>query len=365
MRVLHINAGTETGGGRVHLVSLLSQENNKNVELLTFQQGIISQEAQELGITTKVLEQKSQFDLSILKPLKNYINAGKYDIIHTHGPRANLFVSLIRKYIDAKWLITVHSDPRLDFINAGFKGSVFSEINKRAIKKSDSIITVSRELKECLISQGYQSDKVHVVHNGIKFPKNTKDSKRENKKFTITHVGRFHPIKRHEYLLESLKKSEITEFKLNFIGDGELQENIKDLVVLLDMNENVEFFGQLDRNSINDILDKTDITILTSKSETFPLVLLESASRKVPFITTNVGDVHDLDPDRRYSWIVPVDDQEALIKSIKNAHKLWKQGGLHLRGEKIYSMLQNKYTLDAMSENTVKVYTEMLQGFQE
>lgn len=361
MKVLHINAGTETGGGKVHLISLLSQFNVDEVELLTFQKGLISEEAKNIGIKTTVLNQRNQLDISILKPLANYINLMEFDIVHTHGPRANLYIGLIRKKIKTKWIITVHSDPQLDFLNKGIKGKVFSTMNLKSIKKADSIIAVSTEIEKYLIDIGYSKDKVKVVHNGIKFPDYDNFSKPYNSNFNITHIGRFHPIKRHEYLLDSLIKSGISNYKINFIGDGELLNSIKQFVVDKSIYDKVTFHGYLKRCEIDNVLKKTDLSLLTSKSETFPLVLLESASIKIPFITTDVGDVQDLDPSGENSWIVPVDNQDLLIKSLEEAYELWSNKTLHLKGDKLHAYVSEKFTLDEMFKETYRVYSNMLR----
>lgn len=41
--------------------------------------------------------QKSRYDLSILKNISEFINKEKFDVVHTHGPRANFYVSLMKK----------------------------------------------------------------------------------------------------------------------------------------------------------------------------------------------------------------------------------------------------------------------------
>jgi hypothetical protein len=99
MRVLHINAGNEDGGARTYIVNLMKGQKliGEESTLLTFQEGPVSKMARENGLSVAVMEQKQRFDLSILKPLTKYINNNNFDIVHTHGPRANYIVSLIRK----------------------------------------------------------------------------------------------------------------------------------------------------------------------------------------------------------------------------------------------------------------------------
>ena len=55
MKVLHMNAGAEEGGGKTHIISLLSQFSKEEVELMVFEEGAIAREARNLGIQVHVL----------------------------------------------------------------------------------------------------------------------------------------------------------------------------------------------------------------------------------------------------------------------------------------------------------------------
>ena len=71
MKVLHINAGLESGGGLTHIVNLLSQAKKagQDFDLLTFAEGPVAQAAREKGIKTIVLGGSSRYDLALLKRL--------------------------------------------------------------------------------------------------------------------------------------------------------------------------------------------------------------------------------------------------------------------------------------------------------
>ena len=141
MKVLHVNAGLEKGGGLSHIVNLLTEANRQDAdfELLTLADGPVAKAAKKAGIKTTILGAQSRYDLTVLKRLAKFINNGNFDIVHTHGARANLFVSMIKKQIKAKWIITVHSDPLKDFEGRGMIGNIFTKLNIMALKKADGI----------------------------------------------------------------------------------------------------------------------------------------------------------------------------------------------------------------------------------
>lgn len=148
MRILHMNAGAEDGGGKTHIISLLDQFPTGEVELAVFEDGIVAKEARELGIKVHVFSQKSRYDLSILKNISEFINKEKFDVVHTHGPRANFYVSLMKKKIKAKWVTTIHSDPFQDFTKQGLKGWIFTKLNLKALKNIDLFFVVTNRLKK-------------------------------------------------------------------------------------------------------------------------------------------------------------------------------------------------------------------------
>lgn len=45
MKILHMNAGAEDGGGKTHIISLLDQFPTGEVELAVFEDGIVAKEA--------------------------------------------------------------------------------------------------------------------------------------------------------------------------------------------------------------------------------------------------------------------------------------------------------------------------------
>ncbi|MDQ7861628.1 glycosyltransferase family 4 protein [Peribacillus frigoritolerans] len=82
------------------------------------------------------------------------------------------------------------------------------------------------------------------------------------------------------------------------------------------------------REDLDRIYPLGDITLLTSLSESFPLVLLEGARSGLPAITSDVGGVQELIPDRSKGWITDIGNVEQLKQAICNALELKKIRGL-------------------------------------
>ena len=323
MKVLHINAGLENGGGLSHIVNLLKEAKieNKDFELLTLQEGPVAKVAREAGIPTRVLGASSRYDLGSLKRLTKIINDGKYDIVHTHGARANLFVSLIHKKIKATWCITVHSNPYLDFEGRGIIGKIFTALNLRALRKADCVFAVTNRFAKLVIEQvKVPTSRVHVIYNGIFFHNNSEiPAKYEHVYFNIINVARTEKVKGQELLLKALKELDNSHVRLHIAGDGSQLENLKKLSQELDLGPQVTFHGFLSPKKITHMYRRMDLAVLTSYSESFPLVLLEASDNQVPILSTNIGDIEKMIPNEKYGFVAKVGDLQSIVTELKKA----------------------------------------------
>ncbi|MCC5896191.1 MAG: glycosyltransferase family 4 protein [Alkalibacterium sp.] len=360
MKAAHINAGNEYGGGLVHIVSLLSalQKSGVTTELILMEDGPVAKAARAKGLTVTIFEQSSRYDLRVLKRLQEYINANAFDVIHTHGPRANMLINLLKPFLKGKWVVTIHSNPLLDFENKGVKGKLFEKINTRSLIKADGVIAVSNEIKSIAIELGANACHISTIHNGIQFtdPLVTEKNK---ELFTLVSVGRLHAIKNFDLLLESLAVSGLPHWKLILCGDGEEEAGLRKKAEDLNVLSHIEFKGWIDSHELKQVISQTDVMVHPSKSESFPLVLLEAAEQEVPVIATNVGDVKELISDQSYGWLVESNNIEQMTAALKEAHLAWSEGRLKDKGKKLREQA-SAYSLSSQSEKVTAFYTQIL-----
>ena len=364
MKVLHINAGLENGGGLTHIVNLLTEakKESENFELLTLSEGLVAKSARIAGIDTYVLGAKSRYDMNSLKKLTQFINEGHYDIVHTHGARANLFVSMIYKKIKAKWCITVHSDPYLDFEGRGIIGMIFTKLNIHALKKADCVFAVTKRFANLLINKTHiDKNKIHVIYNGIFFhTDNQIPAKYEHPYFNLINVARVEKIKGQELLLKALKKVNDQHVRLHVAGDGSQLNNLKKLANDLKISPQVTFHGFLNQSELKNLYRRTDLAVLTSYSESFPLVLLEASDNLVPILSTDVGDIKMMIPDDKHGFVAKVGDIESIAEKIKaavdmNSQKLQDIAINEKRyTEKHFSMKNQLQSIDSVYEKIVE-----------
>ena len=103
------------------------------------------------------------------------------------------------------------------------------------------------------------------------------------------------------------------------IGDGLNNKNkmLVSKIRFFKLTDNIILFGK--SYEINTIINALDLNILSSKKESFPMVILEAMSAGIPCISTNVGDAKTIIGNT--GWVVKVSDPYSLAYTIRNISK--------------------------------------------
>lgn len=367
MKVLHVIGGAEIGGSKNHLISLLKELNHEEVMLGVFEKGEIYEEAIQAGVKVSWFDQRSRYDLSVLRRVQQLIEEEGIKIVHTHGPRANLFGYMVRKMTPFIWVTTVHSDPRNDFLGRGIKGKIFTALNLKMLKKMDHYFAISSRFKTMLESFGVPGNKITTIYNGISFrdvykAKLTReDMDVKESDFIVTMVARLDPVKGHVHAIRAIKKIVAThpETQLWLVGDGPYEEELRKEVVQLGVEQHVRFLGHQD--DVHSLLAISDIELLTSYSESFPLVILEAARAHIPVISTDVGGVKDLMSEPALGWVIPIKDEQAIQQAIEEAIQCKQDGTLPAYGDRLYEKASTHYSLEQFVHSVEKAYEQLLK----
>lgn len=359
MKILHVNAGNEYGGGLFHILTLFEAMDEPEMDLLVFEDGPVAQHAREKGIQVHVLEQSSRYDLKVLSKLVRFVKENNYDIVHTHGPRANTFLSRIYKKLpDIKWVTTIHSNPCLDFKGRGLKGKIFEWINLRALRQADYLIAVSREIREIAINNGTDASKSTVVHNGIELSPLTPTFEKKTM-FKLSVVGRLEWVKGYHYLFRALEQARIKKWQLEIYGKGTEEQTLKKLAKELGIDQSIHFKGWIEKESLLKKLKESEVLVLPSISESFPLVVLEAGQSGLTVIASEVGDVKELIPTIDQGWLVPSKNVSALANALEEAYHLWEKNELVNKQRSFYEWTK-QFSTEKQANETQQVYKRLL-----
>ncbi|RCX12379.1 polysaccharide pyruvyl transferase CsaB [Anaerobacterium chartisolvens] len=368
MKVIHLTGGGDIGGAKTHVVSLIKNlGKNIDVKLISLRAGDFADEARAAGIDTQVVY-SGNIILDILRVIK-IINSGNYDIIHSHGAKANMFAVISKIFTGLPIVTTVHSDYRLDYMHSIPKKYSFGVINSIALRLIDNYICVSSDLREKLIDRGFMPNKLFTIPNGIDFNIDVKIHGREEfaKKYNVPLqsgdvvvgiLARLTPVKGIGTFIKAagVVADKNPSVKFLIAGDGEDRSSLEQMAASLGLQDNVYFLGWV--SEIFEFLSVIDINVLSSLSEGFPYSILEGALLKKATISTNVGGIPDLIESGINGYLFNPGDHESLGRHIielsDNTSKRLEIGDM------LYSKAKLHYSLDSMRKTQLEIYGTLL-----
>ncbi len=371
MKVLHLIGGGDVGGAKIHVLTLIKELSKSiNVKLISLRQGAFADDAKAMGINVEVIRTGN-----IIKDINKVINLIKtenYDIIHSHGAKANMIGVIAKRFTKVPIVTTVHSDYRLDYLHSKSKMFSFGLINTTAIRFVDYYIGVSQNFKDMLVKRNFNADKIFTVYNGIPFddeipeyPK-TQFSKKYNIKMddddiVIGIIARLHPVKGLGVFLNAAKLvlDKHTNVKFLIAGSGDELKSLQNKAMALEISKNVHFLGWVD--NAFEFMSNIDINVLTSLSESFPYVILEGVRVKKPTVSSNVGGLSDLIDSGENGYLFPPGDYTKLSKYLIN---LIEDSNLRqTMGNKLYEKASKQFSLTNMGNTQLQIYQSILKNY--
>ncbi len=141
------------------------------------------------------------------------------------------------------------------------------------------------------------------------------------KSASILWVARFISLKHPEFAVEVAKrlKADGYTFKLNMIGNGELEENIKQLIVDSDVSDCVEMLGAMKPEQVRAHMEESEIFLFTSdRNEGWGAVLNESMNSACAVVASHaIGSVPFLIKNGENGMIYKDGDIEELYSHVK------------------------------------------------
>lgn len=357
--VIHLFLGKESGGITSALGQWIPVQKQWGWRHLAYSltPGPITDEMARFGIDMAVanrglgLSKLQRFTTARLRA--EFENLGPV-IIHTHNPAAQFYTAWNTKKHDP-WKIvrTVHADTSLEMKhNLSWAGRFFwKQAAAWSMKRTPGIICIHEHVRASL-DRSLQS-RVEVIPNGLN-PELIENSKANlpedlahwlnnsddrttasassislSQRVTEKHppmvlaIGRFVHIKRYDWLIKSWAASAARKFaRLVILGDGPLKDNLNKLIYELGVDDSVRL--QSWTADIAPVLKRASLTVVTSRSETGPLVLLESMAANVATIATPVGVVPDVIEHEISGWILnhpqqkPNEDNVSVSKGVND-----------------------------------------------
>lgn len=264
---------------------------------------------------------RSRFDLRGVKQLTKLIRANGIRIVHAHTPRSALVGRLAAAWARVPMVYHVHSPTGRDSTRR-WRNRVNQMIEKLGLLGASRLITVSESLGRYMQQQGYPSDRISIVQNGVPAPKVKRLAEQPSAEWHVGTVALFRPRKGLEVLLDAmatLRRRNI-RFRLRAVGPFETPEyeaEIHERVNRLGLTDDIDWIGFT--RDVAGELARMDLFVLPSLfGEGLPMVVLEAMASGVPVIGTNVEGVPEAIEDGVTGLIAEPSDPHDLARCLND-----------------------------------------------
>jgi glycosyltransferase involved in cell wall biosynthesis len=273
-------------------------------------------------------------DLTVLIRLLRLMRRVQPDVVHTHTAKAGALGRVAAALYNGarsprRRCLIVHTFH--GHVMHGYFGSVANRlvrVTERGLASvTDRVVTISDRQRQDIVAR-YRiaaAAKVRVVPLGFELEPLLDLPEAElarrllgvpSDALVIGFIGRLVSIKQPLALVDAfagLSKSH-PHAVLLVVGDGDLRPAVERDVARRGLTRQVVFAGW--REDLPTIYAAVDIVALTSRNEGTPVALIEAMAAARPVVATDVGGVADLVEDGDTGFIVPLDDQRALIDAL-------------------------------------------------
>jgi glycosyltransferase involved in cell wall biosynthesis len=271
------------------------------------------------------------------------------EIVHCHDLITGKTVMTAANMIGLPCVVTIHEGKigRIihQFIAAKNAGAKFT------------IIVVSKKEYEFAQTRGMAGIDIHYVPNGTQcLPSAHLEERRGSRRPNLMLVGSLSSLKGVDIALlamvELRRRRGADCPALNIYGAGSLGDHFMEMARVLRLDDIVSFHG-VQMNILNRCRS-SDILILPSRVEAAPLVILEAMSRGMPIVASDVGDVAEMLPDRRYGRVVPSNSITAFADAVDSLLADIASG--QFNPDLLVERHQSQYSIDKMARRIEAIY---------
>jgi teichuronic acid biosynthesis glycosyltransferase TuaC len=191
-----------------------------------------------------------------------------------------------------------------------------------AANQSAAVIAVSDALRSRMIEIGIDSDRIHVLRNGVDteifapMPMEVARTRLGIKRPSMVTVGNVLSTKGQDVAIRALVL--VPDIDLVIVGAGAYEQAFQKLARQLGVADRVRFAGHVPHDELKYWFSAAEFSVLASVREGWPNVLLESMACGTPVIASNVGGIPEIIASPEAGRIMEQRTPEALASAIRD-----------------------------------------------
>ena len=365
MKVLHLSAVKNWGGGENHLENLCYELRNDVLNFIFCVKGSLLHERLKLRkepVFAAPLANK--MDPRYIRKLIQVCKKEHFDLIHIHDSTALTLAVMADHFTELPPFIM---SKKTSFPIRPRRQTLY----KYNYPKLREILCVS-EATKAVSSMTLNGDKtLKVIYHGTRIDNKASETPFKlrdkcgipSEKKIIGNIANHIEAKHLETFIQTadqlINKGKRTDFHFVQIGNfSKRTQGLKDLVARLQLQEHFSFLGYISEAS--NFIPQFDLMLITSESEGIPQAIYESFYHEVPVVSTAVGGIPEVIKHNENGLLSPAYDHENLTENILF---LMENPQLITTFAKISrEKLLNNFTTEIMARETLKRYKNVING---
>lgn len=302
-----------------------------------------------------------KFDCSVVRlSNKEKIDFTQFDVVHSHGLRPDkyIFYNKPKFKINTLFISTLHNYVMedLSYQYNWFVALFFGNIWMYWLNRHDKIVTLSQDAQK-YYSKWFSLDKLTYAYN-TRNPDRTKKLNKEELNEVNDFKGNslllgvnalLSTRKGVDMLIKALPY--LPDHKLFIVGDGQSRKTLEELSQKLHVSERCYFAGY--KPNAYRYLEYYDIFTMPSRSEGFPLSLLEASVYATPAVASNIPVIKEAFSNKEVSFF-DLSNPNTIVDAIKIANEN------NLMGRNLYNKYLNSFSPEIMYERYLAIYKRQI-----
>lgn len=367
IRVLHV--AEAAGGVERYLETLFKYSKGKVENILVCSQNYDYKKFKTLADRVIVLKMAHDIepssDIKVERTLRRIIKQVKPDIVYAHSSKAGAFARIADLGLNNKIIYNPHGWA-FNMQQSAKKKEMYKWVEKISAHFCDKIVCISDAERESALREKIcKPSKLQVIYNGIdleEIEKTTPMSRDQlgipDDAFVVGMVGRLSKQKAPDTFVKAAKliKEKIHNAFFLMVGDGELRDQIENLINQYDLGSSFLITGWVDNPTA--YMKIMNVGMLLSRWEGFGLVLPEYMACGVPIVATNVDAIPNIIQDGINGMLVDKDDYH---KAVDAVDRLFKQPDLTSSLVKnAKNIVKTKFDGKRVAQNSEQLYKELI-----
>lgn len=370
MRVCHVINRLSSGGAQSVVQDIVRGASDIEYTICCLEASL-EYELADTDIRVLNFDEQFKFDPRMLSRLFRFLQKEQFDVLHLHLPYSQVVGRVLSRVTGVDHVVsTFHSQPD--------NYHPVTRTLERITRPIDTVsVAVSKGVQrahggEASCYDGEVSDGWCTIYNGIdveRFRSNVTNADENplRRRYDLgdapvfLNASRYIPAKAQKDAIRAMSHviDEYPNAMLFIIGRGPLQDELRDEVVKLGLEDNVKIPGFASGEELYAYYSVSDGFVLPSISEGFGIVLIEAMAAGIPVVATDIPGVNEVVVDGETGRIVPAKDPEQLATGMED---IVEPTNRETYAASAFRRVKAQFDIENMSASYVDLYRRVSQS---